>query len=165
MTIENIHSGEWNSVKEAENNFLSAKHYFRKSHGFFEEILLIIRNISEQGTVLRFIRDEDFDDSHLEILIPIIIDIAVDGNIDNFSFARDILIKNSKNSAVRNSLTSIFDELISSRDEYIYRRVAELLVFLNYNDLRKKLMDECKRDNNNDIKEIYADFINKYNIS
>ncbi|ASN83545.1 hypothetical protein D5073_21780 [Pectobacterium versatile] len=165
MTIENIHSGEWNSVKEAENNFLSAKHYFRKSHGFFEEILLIIRNISEQGTVLRFIRDEDFDDSHLEILIPIIIDIAVDGNIDNFSFARDILIKNSKNSAIRNSLTSIFDELISSRDEYIYRRVAELLVFLNYNDLRKKLMDECKRDNNNDIKEIYADFINKYNIS
>ncbi|PVY72852.1 hypothetical protein [Pectobacterium versatile] len=165
MTIENIHSGEWNSVKEAENNFLSAKHYFRKSHGFFEGILLIIRNISEQGTVLRFIRDEDFDDSHLEILIPIIIDIAVDGNIDNFSFARDILIKNSKNSAVRNSLTSIFDELISSRDEYIYRRVAELLVFLNYNDLRKKLMDECKKDNNNDIKEIYADFINKYNIS
>jgi hypothetical protein len=165
MTIENIHSGEWNSVKEAENNFLSAKHYFRKSHGFFEEILLIIRNISEQGTVLRFIRDEDFDDSHLEILIPIIIDIAVDGNIDNFSFARDILIKNSKNSAVRNSLTSIFDELISSRDEYIYRRVAELLFFLNYNDLRKKLMDECKKDNNNDIKEIYADFINKYNIS
>ncbi|MBA0159215.1 hypothetical protein [Pectobacterium versatile] len=165
MTIENIHSGEWNSVKEAESNFLSAKHYFRKSHGFFEEILLIIRNISEQGTVLRFIRDEDFDDSHLEILIPIIIDIAVDGNIDNFSFARDILIKNSKNSAVRNSLTSIFDELISSRDEYIYRRVAELLVFLNYNDLRKKLMDECKKDNNNDIKEIYADFINKYNIS
>ncbi|MFJ5332433.1 hypothetical protein [Pectobacterium versatile] len=165
MTIENIHSGEWNSVKEAENNFLSAKHYFRKSHCFFEEILLIIRNTSEQGTVLRFIRDEDFDDSHLEILIPIIIDIAVDGNIDNFSFARDILIKNSKNSAVRNSLTSIFDELIASRDEYIYRRVAELLVFLNYNDLRKKLMDECKRDNNNDIKEIYADFINKYNIS
>ncbi|ASY75416.1 hypothetical protein [Pectobacterium polaris] len=165
MTIENIHSEEWNSVKDAESNFLSAKHYFRKSHGFFDDMLLIIRNVSEQGAVLRFIRDEDFDDSHLEKLIPIIIDIAVDGNIDNFSFARDILIKNSKNNAVRNRLTSVFDELLASHDEYIYRRVAELLVFLNYNDLRRKLMNECKKDNNDDIKEIYTDFINKYNIS
>ncbi|PWD59505.1 hypothetical protein [Pectobacterium parmentieri] len=165
MTIGNVYSGEWSSVKEAENNFLFAKHYFRQSHDFFEKILLIINNVSEQGAVLRFIRDEDFDNSHLEILIPIVIDIAVDGNIDNFHFARDVLIKNSKNNIVRDGLTSIFDELIISRDEYMYRRVAELLIFLSYNDLRERLMDECKKSNNDDIKEIYSDFIKKYNIS
>lgn len=46
----------------------------------------------------------------------------------------------------------------------IYRRVAELLFFLNYNDLRNRLMDKCKNSENEDIVEIYTDFISQYNI-
>ncbi|HFO7613648.1 TPA: hypothetical protein ACHLA5_005230, partial [Escherichia coli] len=125
MTIKDVYSKEWASVKEAENKFLSSKHYFRKSNDFFEQILLAINNLSEQGTALRFIRDDDFDDSELEVLIPVIIDIAVDGNVDNLPFAKEILIKNANNNVVRKKLTSIFDGLLNSQDEYIYRRVAE----------------------------------------
>lgn len=130
---------------------------------FFEQLLLAINNISEQGTALRFIRDDDFDNSELEILIPLIIDIAVDGNVDNFIFAKKILIKNANNDIVREKLTSVFDDLLNSHDEYIYRRLAELLVFLNYLSLRNRLMDKCKSSENEGIAEIYADFISKYN--
>lgn len=164
MTIEHIYSEEWAFVKETENKFLSAKHYFRKSNDFFEQILLAINNLSEQGTALRFIRDEDFDNSELEVLIPIIIDIAVDGNVDNLIFAREILIKNANNNIVREKMTSIFDALLNSQDEYIYRRMAELFLFLNYSELRNRLMEECKNSENEDIAEIYTDFIEQYNI-
>lgn len=36
--------------------------------------------------------------------------------------------------------------------------------FLNYNDLRNRLMDKCKNSENEDIVEIYTDFISQYNI-
>ncbi|HFP1927987.1 TPA: hypothetical protein ACHJ3A_004922, partial [Escherichia coli] len=85
-------------------------------------------------------------------------------NVDNLPFAKEILIKNANNNVVRKKLTSIFDGLLNSQDEYIYRRVAELLVFLNYNDLRNRLMDKCKNSENEDIVEIYTDFISQYNI-
>ena len=165
MTNTNIYSEEWLSVKEAENRFLSSKYYFRESHDFFEQLLLAVNNLSEQGTALRFIRDEEFDDSEFEILIPIIIEIAVDGNVNNIPFAREILIKNTSNDIVREKLTSVFSEFINSHDESIYRRLAELLVFLNYNNLRSKLMEECKNSKDEEIVEIYSDFIRKYNMN
>ena len=165
MTTTNIYSEEWLSVKEAENRFLSSKYYFRESHDFFEQLLLAVNNLSEQGAALRFIRDEEFDDSEFEILIPIIIEIAVDGNVNNIPFAREILIKNTSNDIVREKLTSVFSEFINSHDESIYRRLAELLVFLNYNNLRSKLMEECKNSKDEEIVEIYSDFIRKYNMN
>lgn len=130
MPTKNIYSEEWFSVKEAENAYLSDKYYFKQSRNFFEQLLLAISNLSEQGTALRFIRDEEFDDSEFEVLIPIIIGIAVDGNVDNIPIAREILIKNMANPIIREKLTSMFGEFLDSHDEYIYRRLAELLVFL-----------------------------------
>ena len=165
MTTKNIYSEEWFSVKEAENKYLSAKYYFRQSHDFFEQLVLAVNNLSEQGTALRFIRDEEFDDSEFEILAPIIIGVAVDGNVNNIPFAREILIKNIANDIIREKLSSMFSEFLNSHDEYIYRRLAELLVFLNYNDLRSKLMEECKNSKDEDITEIYDDFIRQYNIA
>lgn len=164
MTTKNIYSDEWFSVKEAENQFLSAKYYFMQSHGFFEQLLLAVNSLPEQGAALRLIRDEEFNDSELEKLTPIIIGIAVDGNVNNISFAREILIKIAPNNIIRKKLTSMLSEFLNSHDEYIYRRLAELFVFLNYNDLRGKLMEECKNSKDEDIVEIYADFINQYNI-
>ena len=46
----------------------------------------------------------------------------------------------------------------------IYRRLAELLFFLNYKDLRKKLMKKCKDSKDKDIVEIYTEFTEKYNF-
>ncbi|MTD29421.1 hypothetical protein [Erwinia sorbitola] len=164
MTTKNIYSEEWLSVKEAENKFLSAKYYFRQSHDFFEQLLLAVNSLSEQGAALRFIRDEEFDDSELEKLTPIIISIAVDGNVNNVPFAREVLIKYVANDIIKNKLTSMLGEFLNSHDEYIYRRLAELLLFLNYNELRGKLMEECKGNKDENIAEIYADFINRYNM-
>ncbi|PIT53128.1 hypothetical protein BHC44_06615 [Snodgrassella alvi] len=161
MKDNTIFSIEWLNLKESETNLFSSKYYFRKSECFFKQLLLALNTLSEQGTALRFIRDDDFNDEELEILIPIIIDISVDGNIDNIPIARDILIKFKENKIVKNKLCSMLDNYLDSFDDFIYRRLAELLLYLNFSDLKIKLMNKCLKSNNNDLIEIYQDFIEK----
>lgn len=161
MKDNTIFSLEWLHLKESETNLFSSKYYFRKSKGFFEQLLLALNTLSEQGTALRFIRDDDFNDAELEILIPIIIDISIDGNVDNIPIARDILIKLKENKIVKNKLCNMLDNYLDSFDDFIYRRLAELVLYLNFSDLRMKLMNKCKKSNNNELIEIYKDFIKK----
>ena len=48
----------------------------------------------------------------------------------------------------------------------IYKRLAELLFFLDYKDLRKRLMEKCKDSKDKDIEivNIYTEFTEKYDF-
>ena len=167
MTTKPIYSQEWNSLKEADHEFMVSKHNFRKTNDFFKQILSALnfeKGITQQKIALKLIRDEHFSDSELEILIPIIINIAVDGNIDNLPSAREVLFNNALNSndIVRKKLISMFDDFLSSEDDWIYMRLSELLIFLNYNDLRKRLIDKCKNSTDENIVDVYTSFIQDY---
>ena len=161
MTSKPIYSKEWNSVKEADRELMVSRHNFRKTSNFLEQILLALNDISQQQRALEWIRDERLSDSELEILIPIIIDIAVDGNIDCLHYAREVLFNNALNSndIVRKKLTSMFDDFLKSEDDFIYMRLMELLRFLNYNDLRKRLIDKCKNSTDENIVDVYTSFL------
>ena len=154
MTTKPIYSQEWNSLKEADRELMVSRHNFRKTSNFLEQILLALNDISQQQRALEWIRDERLSDSELEILIPIIIDIAADGNIDRLPYAREVLFNNAFNSndIVRKKLTSMFDD-------FIYMRLMELLRFLNYNDLRKRLIDKCKNIIDENIVDVYTSFL------
>ena len=122
MTTKPICSIKWNSLKKADHKFIISKHNFRKTDDFFKQILSALnyeKGIDQQKIALKMIRDEHFSDSELEILIPIIINIAVDGNIDNLPSAREVLFNNALNSndIVRKKLTSMFDDFFSSEDD------------------------------------------------
>lgn len=164
MTSNPIYSKEWISVKEADHEFLVRKCTFIKTNDFLEQILLGLKDLSLQKFTLDFIRDEHFSDSQLEILIPIIIYLAVNANIDNLGIAREILFNNALNSndIVRKKLTSMFDDFLSSEDDWIYMRLSELLIFLNYNDLRKRLIDKCKNSTDENILDVYTSFLQDY---
>ena len=161
MTTKPIYSKEWNSVKEADRELMVSRHNFRKTSNFLEQILLALNDISQQQRALEWIRDERLSDSELEILIPIIIDIAADGNIDRLPYAREVLFNNAFNSndIVRKKLTSMFDDFLKSEDDFIYMRLMELLRFLNYNDLRKRLIDKCKNSTDENIVDVYTSFL------
>ena len=161
MITKPIYSKEWNSVKDADRELMVSRHNFRKTSNFLEQILLALNDISQQQRALEWIRDERLSDSELEILIPIIIDIAVDGNIDRLPYAREVLFKNAFNSndIVRKKLTSMFDDFLKSEDDFIYMRLMELLRFLNYNDLRKRLIDKCKNSTDENIVDVYTSFL------
>ena len=164
MTTKPIYSKEWNSVIEADRRLVASKHNFRKTNNFFEQILLALNDQEQQQLALEWIRDEHFSDLELEILIPIIIDIAVDGNQDHLHYAREVLFNNAFNSKdiVRKKLTSMFDDFLNSEDDWIYMRLSELLIFLNYNDLRKRLIDKCKNSTDENIVDVYTSFLQDY---
>lgn len=162
MELQIKYPEEWLYVKESEAIYLAAKHYFRRSDDFFKILTLALNHLSEQGVALRFIIGERFNDSELEVLIPKVIEIAIDGNIDNCVSARSFLIENLHHEIVKDKLMFVFDDLIQSHDEFVYRRIAELLVFINYPDLRVRLMSECKHSKDENLLEIYHDFIHQY---
>ena len=58
----------------------------------------------------------------------------------------------------------MFDDFLQSEDQYIYKRLAELLFFLDYKDLRKRLMEKCKDSKDKDIVNIYTEFTEKYDF-
>ena len=171
MIKECTNSREWISLEEACIELMNIQYRFKETNDIkdlFNQLLLTIHNndLAEQATVLRLIRDNGFTALELEILTPVIINIAVNRNTDNSILARECLVSSAFNHdhIIREKLTSMFDDLLESTDQYIYKRLAELLFFLNYKDLRKRLMEKCKNSKNKDIVNIYTEFTEKYDF-
>ncbi|MCO6537575.1 MAG: hypothetical protein J6569_07590 [Gilliamella sp.] len=162
MKDKDKYSIEWLRLKESEKKLFSAKYYFKKSNLYFDQLLFALKILSEQGTALRFVRDEDFDDKELDNLIPIVIEISIGGNIDHIPIARDILFKYRHNNIVKKTLPKMVLKYLDSSDDFIYRRIAELLLELNYKELKNSFINKCKKSENKDIVEIYNDFYEKY---
>ena len=168
MTIEPIYSKEWINVNEADTKVRVSRFHFRKTNDYLEQILFALNNDdpAKQATALRFIRDESLNESEFKILTPAIINIAINGNTDNLILARDRLIRGGFNRdyIIREKLTPMFNDFLKAEDQHIYRRLAELLFFLNYKELRKRLMEKCKNSKDRDIVNIYTEFTEKYDF-
>lgn len=72
------------------------------------------------------------------------------------------MIRLKENKDIREHLSNMLDNYLISFDDFIYRRIAELLLSINYSDLQANLMKRCKESENEDLLEIYDDFIEKY---
>ena len=167
MTIKPIYSKEWITVNEDDTKVRVSQFYFRKTNDLFEQILLALNDdAAEQATALRFLRNECPSASELEVLAPVIINMAVNENTDNSILARQCLVNSAfnQNRTIRKKLTSMFDDFLKSENQYTYRRLAELLFFLDYKDLRKRLMEKCKNSKDKDIVNIYTEFTEKYDF-
>ena len=171
MIKECTNSKEWISLEEACIELMNIQYRFKETNDIkdlFNQLLLTIHNndLAEQATVLRLIRDNGFTALELEILTPVIINIAVNRNTDNSILARKCLVNRAFNHdhIIREKLTSMFDDFLQSEDQYTYRRLAELLFFLDYKDLRKRLMEKCKNSKDKNIVNIYTEFTEKYDF-
>ena len=171
MIKECTNSREWISLEEACIELMNIQYRFKETNDIkdlFNQLLLTIHNndLAEQATVLRLIRDNGFTALELEILTPVIINIAVNRNTDNSILARKCLVNRAFNHdhIIREKLTSMFDDFLQSEDQYTYRRLAELLFFLDYKDLKKRLMEKCKNSKDKNIVNIYTEFTEKYDF-
>ena len=73
-----IYSKEWITVNEDDTKVRVSQFYFRKTNDLFEQILLALNDdAAEQATALRFLRNECPSASELEVLAPVIINMAV----------------------------------------------------------------------------------------
>jgi len=145
-------------LKSAETVLFASRYYLRKRNDFIENIVLALETLPEQGTALRLMRDDEFNDSELPELIPIVVDIAIDGNIDNQVIARQVLLKYRGKKVVRDIFYAVVDKYFSILNEFICRGLAKLSVEAGFDDVFAKLMSICKNNDNSDIAEIYDDF-------
>ena len=151
---------EWRSAREAESLSLARRHDLKARSDFKEIILLALSTLSEQDAALRFLRDDALG---LDIA-PVVMDIAVDGNIDNLVTARAVLQQYASHfldsrKIVEMTLDRRLDGYLASEDGFLYRRLAELLVAADFPDALAKLMSVCKDSSNPEIAEIHDDLL------
>ncbi|MCU7647206.1 hypothetical protein [Pseudomonas piscis] len=162
MASEGTYSKEWLRLSGAEMELFSACHEFRHSAGFISELSLALADRLEQGTALRFIRDDVFADTELDDLLPGIIDAAIEGDIGNVPLARSVLCKFRTNDLVKEKLASMLSGYLEVEDYYVYMRVAELLLELDYFDLKAVFVSKCKESRNEDVVEVYDFFADEF---
>lgn len=157
---------EWRSAREAESLSLARRHDLKARSDFKEIILLALSTLSEQDAALRFLRDDalGLSDAQLIDIAPVVMDIAVDGNIDNLVTARAVLQQYASHfldsrKIVEMTLDRRLDGYLASEDGFLYRRLAELLVAADFPDALAKLMSVCKDSSNPDIAEIHDDLL------
>jgi len=151
-------SPEWRVFMAAETVLFASRHYLRKRDDFMGNMLAAMDMMPEQGSALRLMMYESFSDSELEILAPVVIDIAVNGSVDNICIARDVLSKYRNKNVIKTSLNNVVDKYLLSPDDWVYRRLAELLTEVGFRGALEKLMLICKNSDNDNIFEIYKDF-------
>lgn len=145
-------------MKAAETVLSASRHYLRKRDDFMQNIQLALAILSEQASALRLLRDEDVADADLQPVIAKVIDIAVDGNIDNAVIARRVLSKYKKSKVVRDGIEKAMATHGKTQDEFVCRGLAELLAELDFVDMLKELLRRCKNSQNDSLRELYSDF-------
>lgn len=157
---------EWRVMREAESLLLVRRHDLKKHADFKAIMLLALSTLSEQDAALRFLKDDvsGLNDSELAEIAPVVMDIAVDGNLDNLITARVVVLRYASHflesrKIIRTVLERLMDGYLSSEDDFLYRRLAELLVAIDFPDILTKLILVCKDSSNPDVAEIHDDFL------
>lgn len=165
MNTLNILSDEWHALREAEESLLVSRYNIRRGDDFMVIIMLALGTLSEQATALRFLKNDEAELEDAEVIrtIPDVIDIAVDGNKENREIAKAVLIRYSSHflksrELIKDVLERLLNRYLIRKDEKVYRRLAELLVDMNYPEFFEKLMEACKKGHHENITVIYADF-------
>lgn len=165
MNSPDVFPDEWRAMREAESQLLVRRHAFSRRDDFKEVILRALNTLPEQDAALRFLKDDvaGLGDAALAQLAPTLIDIAVDGNIDNLLVARSVLARYASHflgsrKIIEDALDRVMDKYLSSEDEFLYRRLAELLVDIDFPDSLRQLLLACRGHDNADIAEIHGDF-------
>jgi len=153
-------SNEWHVLRAAETLLFASRTYLRNRNDFISNMTTALNMLSEQGAALRLMIYDRFIDSELTILMPIVIDIAVEGNVDSLVIARGVLSRYKNRKVVRSIFENMVDKYFSAHDDWTYRRLAELLVEVGYGDILKKLMFLCKNNGTTEFLEIYEDYSN-----
>jgi hypothetical protein len=172
---------KWSDLLGALIEYETTLFYFKKSPDFLEQLLTALSgDLQEHCFALDVIGNIYWSQEQLEIIIPKLINIAVDGHVSALVRARKILVElqnkhdtglndagsmlvklNHKDTIVKDKLASMIESYLDSEDYYVYIRLAELLCDLHFYDLQKKLVIHCKTNKNRSesLGEVYEDII------
>ncbi len=159
MSKESTYSKEWLEFKEAENNFIEKRRIFFSTDQH-NQITDIGKSLAgDPNDVLFAINTLEILDINYEILLPILLEISIDGGEMASIYARNLFSK-YKNSSRKEIALFVFNFLDSIEENFQnYSNIAQLLYKLDYkSDLWLFLNKYCKISTNEDILELFVDY-------
>lgn len=96
------------------------------------------------------------------VLMPLlheVLDTALDsGNYTAIGLAREVLAKYQAEPLLRSHIPLLVTRYLAAQDDWLYRRIAELYVLLNYQEELTDFLRLCRASPNVEIQEIRDDF-------
>jgi hypothetical protein len=104
-------------------------------------------------------RDLDPGIDILLSLLPQVLSFAIDSSSpDSIHFAQEVLAQHKEDPALRNHLQSLIEGYLVNKDDWNYRRLAELYTHLQYKEELATLLERCRVSDNTHIQEISDDY-------
>ncbi|MEH6418195.1 hypothetical protein [Pseudomonas sp. CGJS7] len=166
MNDPSLFPDEWQAMKQADDGLRISRWHLRQRDDFKDILLRALGDLSEQAHALRLLRDDAdlLSDAQLTELAPKIVDIAVDGNVDRLIVARAVLVRYAAQfkpgrQIVKDSIDRLMDGYFGSNDDFIYRRLAELLIDIGHWDALKRLLVVSKDHRDPEIADLHGDYL------
>ncbi|MEI2431430.1 hypothetical protein RDV84_11625 [Lysobacter yananisis] len=165
MNDANAFPSQWRAMREADAALLACRFHLKKHADFAHILAQALACASERNLALRFLRDDAgaLSDAQLAELAPAIVDLAVDGNLDDLIVARQTLVRyaarfTSSRGVVEDAVARVMDGYLAREDDFVLRRLAELLLDAGFAHALRRLLAACKDHMDPDIAEIHDDF-------
>lgn len=161
MLNKTSYSKEWLQFKEAENNFvLKRKIFFSVEHS--KQISDFKKAFAgDPNEVLFAISILEVLDINYEELLPILLEISIEGGEMASAYVKNLFLK-YKDSSKKQIVSYLYNYLDSTNENFEgYLNIAILLQKLSYsNELNYFLERYCKHSNDENILELLTDFKN-----
>lgn len=165
MTDAHAFPGEWRAMREADAALLACRFQLKQRADFVRIVAQALALPSQRNAALRLLRDDagGLSDAALAELAPAIVDLAVDGPLDDLVVARQTLLRyaarfTSGRGVVQDAVERLIDGYLAREDDFVRRRLAELLLEAGFAQALRRLLAACKDHGDAHIAEIYDDF-------
>jgi len=165
MNDANAFPGQWRAMREADAALLACRFHLKKHPDFARILAQALACPSERNLALRLLRDDGggLSDAELAELAPALVDLAVDGNLDDLIVARQALVRyaarfTSSRGVVEDAVERVMDGYLAREDDFVSRRLAELLLDAGFAHALRRLLATCRDHADPDIAEIHDDF-------
>jgi hypothetical protein len=95
-------------------------------------------------------------------LLPLVIELTVDGPTRSMDLASRVLLQLYEVHEVRSVIADRLEKYLGTGDYFLLRRVAQLLADHHLTDLLKTFVTRCRVHGDPDIREIAEDFSSEY---
>lgn len=149
----------WDQYCAAECAYYIQRKHLVEHPDFIQAVAKALASTSDSDVALRLMLEVPLQSDALPKILPLVIELAIDGPVRNMSIAATVLKKYTENVAlIRQAIELNMPRYLGSRDDFLLRRLAQILRDLEIHDLLADLLIWCRNQHEEEINEIASDF-------
>ena len=160
--MENVEEGkqriDWDDLLTMSEQFRVMLNTIEKDEEFYAGLHKLMHQLDHRYELLFILLFAQWDFEEIAGVYPDILDIALDGDVTGIPLARAVICRHCGYPGVKETTASLAGEYSSTKDSWVYRRMAELLTNSYDPDLMGRLMESCGQSDDPDLLEIYDEY-------